>query len=144
MAEMAGNRKLSGARGAAELTLRRADSLAEERVKQASGDVERYQTLLRELREAPQVVRRDLYLRQMEKVLARPRLVLFDGELQRALDLTLFHPGKRVQSSVPGGIPPGERRGVPYLSPGFEDGEPEEAPRSPVAEGDGEPDGGAP
>ncbi len=142
MAEMAGNRKLSAARGAAEVTLRRADSLAEERIKQARGDVERYGAILRELREAPRVTRTDIYLRQMEKVLGRARLVLFDGSLQRALDLTLFRPGKGAPP-LPPGVEPGEP--APLLPRSVVDGEPEgEAPRPRRAEGDGEPEGEAP
>ena len=89
IAEGRGTSEMSRARGRAEQILREAESQADERVKKASGDAERYLAILKEYRQARQVTRTDLYMKKMETVINRARIVLLDPG-QNAIDLTLF------------------------------------------------------
>lgn len=86
------NRLLSGSRGEAVWLFRQAESWAEEMVKKAEGDGARYRALLGEYNQTKEIIRQDLYLQAMEKVISRADIFLFNPEHTESLDLNLFLP----------------------------------------------------
>lgn len=82
------SRRLSQARGEAEQIMQQARSTAAERTKRAEGASQRYLAIFDEYRQARQVTRTDLYLTNMERVLRRARVMLFDPRFP--IDLNLF------------------------------------------------------
>ncbi len=99
-AQSKSNRRLSKSRGAAARITQDAKAFADERVKQAQGAAKRYLAILAEYRQARQVTRTTLYLKEMEKVLGRARIVLLDPRFP--LDLNLFSRGARTLDDAEG------------------------------------------
>lgn len=95
VAEAKRNQQLSQSRGEAEKVLRQAESEANELLRRAQGDSERYLTILREYRQARQVTRTDLYIKTMESVINRARVILLDPAQQGPIDLNLFSPKQK-------------------------------------------------
>jgi len=83
-------RNLAQARGEAERLQRVAESTGEERIKKAQGDADRYLSILTEYRQAREVTRLNLYMKRMEEVINKARVVLFNPREQGPLDLNLL------------------------------------------------------
>lgn len=88
-AEAERSRALAAARGKASSLLREAESQANERVTIAQGDAERFAEIAREYRQAKAITRSDLYRKAMSKVIPRARLLLYDPEIHRGIELNL-------------------------------------------------------
>ncbi|PLX79623.1 MAG: FtsH protease activity modulator HflK [Desulfuromonas sp.] len=65
------NREVPKARGEAKKMIQEAKGYATARVNQAKGEADRFLSILKEYRKAPEVTRRRMYLETMEKVLPR-------------------------------------------------------------------------
>lgn len=82
--EMA-NREIPKARGVAEQSISEAEGYATERVNRAEGEATRFQAILAQYRNAPQVTRRRLYLEAMNDFLKDVKGVYIVDEEQKAL-----------------------------------------------------------
>ena len=79
------NREIPKARGVATQRIREAEGYALERVNRAEGESTRFEAILKEYQEAPQVTRRRLYLEAMADLLGGMRgLYIVDGD-QKAM-----------------------------------------------------------
>lgn len=74
------NRVLAEARGTAAQTLEQAEAYRARVVNEAVGEASRFESVLAEYQEAPEVTRRRLYLETMEEVLGRVDKFIMDGQ----------------------------------------------------------------
>ncbi len=76
-AEAYKNEQIPQAEGVVQKTLQEAEAFYAERVNNAKGEVERFSSILKEYRLAPDITKSRLYLETLEKVLAgKPKLIL--------------------------------------------------------------------
>ena len=82
------NREVPKAKGVAKNTILNAEGYALERINKAKGEAERFTSLLREYRKAPEVTRKRLYLETMEETLPQvEEICLIDEKGSGALPL---------------------------------------------------------
>lgn len=79
------NRELPKAGGVAQQSIRQAEGYALERVNRAQGEVARFENILAEYQEAPEVTRRRMYLEAMGPYLAEIRGIYIVDEQQKAM-----------------------------------------------------------
>jgi membrane protease subunit HflK len=90
-AERERNRKIPRAKGEAQRTITEAEGTAIERVNRAKGDVARFDALVQEYQQSPEVMRRRLYLEMLDNVLPKVGEVYVVGEGGRSAPLPLLN-----------------------------------------------------
>lgn len=83
-------KQLSATRGQVAALLRQAESSAKERVQQARGEAQRYQSLRQAYHQAKKVGRTDLFTQKMKKLLGPARLIVLDPKAQGDIDINVF------------------------------------------------------
>jgi len=92
-AEAYKERVVPEARGRAEKLLREAEGYQEKRVAEAKGDAERFESLLKEYKKAPDVTRERLYIETMEKILPKMKKFIVEKEEGALLKLLPLQEG---------------------------------------------------
>ena len=100
------NREIPKARGVAAQSISEAEGYALERVNRAEGEATRFEAILTQYQEAPQVTRRRLYLEAMTELLADMKgLYIVDQDQKAMVPWLSMESGARPQPSVEGGQP---------------------------------------
>lgn len=107
------NREIPKARGEATRTITEAEGYAVERVNRAKGEATRFQAVLADYRQAPEVTRRRLYLEAMSSILPEAKaLYIVDSDQKNLLPLLRLESGQGL--AAPGkdnGQAPGAQGG---------------------------------
>ena len=97
------NREIPKARGVATQSISEAEGYALERVNRAEGEASRFEAILAQYREAPQVTRRRLYLEAMTGLLASMKgLYIVDQDQKAMVPWLSMEPGGQPQPSTEG------------------------------------------
>ena len=105
------NRVIPGARGEAAQTVEEARAYRTRVVESAEGDISRFNALLTEYQQAPEVTRKRLYMNTMERVLSNTGKVLVDREGEGRN--MIYLPLDRMANQPSGQSSSGNRSGLP-------------------------------